>query len=89
MFTLSAIGAIREAQLGQPGITLAYLAFIVVAQSLVLALIAIAVAVPDKAQGILNRLQAWLQQNSRVITIVMSLIFGVWFILKGVNGLLA
>jgi hypothetical protein len=31
----------------------------------------------------------WLERNNRVITIVVSLAFGAWFLSKGVTGLVA
>jgi hypothetical protein len=31
----------------------------------------------------------WLERNNRVITIVVSLVFGIWFLTKGTSGLLA
>lgn len=89
VFTLSAIGAIREAQLGQPGSTIAYLFFMIGAQALVWTLIIITAAAPNRAGQVLDTLQGWLEQNSRVITIGLSLVFGAWFVVKGVTGLLA
>jgi predicted negative regulator of RcsB-dependent stress response len=33
-------------------------------------------------------MQGWLERNSRVIMIAVLLIFGVWLLWKGINGLI-
>jgi hypothetical protein len=33
--------------------------------------------------------QGWLQRHNRVIMIVVSFVFGVWFLYQGVSSLLA
>ena len=34
-------------------------------------------------------MQGWLERNDRMIVIAVSLIFGVWFLWKGIAGLIA
>ena len=46
IFTLGALGTIAEAQLGQPGSTMAYLLFILLAQALLLIPILIRILMP-------------------------------------------
>ena len=88
VFTLSAIAVIDEAQLGLANSILAYVFFAFAAQSLVIIPVAISVAAPNHSARLLERLLRVLQLHSREITIVASLIFGVWFIIKGVSGLM-
>lgn len=88
VFTLSAIAVIEEAQLSQAGSVLAYLFFVVAAQSLILAPIIVAAAAPAQSARLLDSALGWLERNNRVITIAVSLIFGAWFLWKGITGLL-
>ena len=88
VFTLSAIAVIEEAQLGQTANVLAYLFFVVAAQSLVLAPIIVYAVAPTQAARGLDAMQGWLERNDRVIVIAVSLIFGAWFLWKGIAGLI-
>ena len=88
VFTLSAIAVIEEAQLGQTANVLAYLFFVVAAQSLVLAPIIVSAVAPTQAARGLDAMQGWLERNDRVIVIAVSLIFGAWFLWKGLAGLI-
>lgn len=89
VFTLSALATIAAAQLGQPSSTLAYLLFILLAESLLLLPIMIRILVPERSKILLADLSAWLTQNSRPITIVVSLVFGLLFLYSGISGLLS
>jgi hypothetical protein len=89
IFTLSAIAVIEEAQLTQAGSILAFLFFVLAAQSLTLAPILFAAAAPVQSARMLDTAERWLARNNRVIMIAVSLIFGLWFLWKGVTGLLA
>ena len=88
VFTLSAIAVIEEAQLGQTANVLAYLFFVVAAQSLVLAPIIVYAVAPTQGARGLDAMQGWLERNDRVIVIAVSLIFGAWFLWKGLAGLI-
>ena len=89
VFTLSAISVIEEAQ---PGVTVGvglYLLFTLATQLLVLPpLIAFALA-PEKSAAPLRTAQGWLQRHNRAIVVAVSLIFGVFFLYRGISGLLA
>lgn len=89
VFTLSAIATIGEAQLDQTARTLAYVFFVLAAQSLMLAPVVFTVVAPARASKILDTALGWLERNNRPITIAVSLIFGVWFTWQGITGLLA
>lgn len=77
VFTLSAIAAISEAQLDQAARTLAYVLFVLAAQSLMLAPVVFTIVAPARASKILETALGWLERNNRPITIAVSLIFGV------------
>lgn len=88
VFTLSAIAVIDEAKMGGIGSVLTYLLFIAAAQSLMLAPIVASAAAPAKSSKIVGAMLGWLERNSRVITIAVSLIFAVWFLSKSAAELL-
>jgi hypothetical protein len=88
IFTLGALDTIAEAQLGQPGSMIAYLLFILLAQSLLLIPILIRILMPKRSQSMLADFSDWLAQNNRSIVMVVSLVFGLYFLYSGVSGLL-
>ena len=88
VFTLSAIGVIEEAQLGQPSSTVAFLLFVLLAQSLLLLAILVRVIIPGQSKSIMESISAWLTRYNRPIVLVVSLVFGSLFFIQGVSGLL-
>ena len=52
----------------------------------VLALIGLYVVAPRRASSMLGSLQAWMGRNSRTITIVLCLVFGAFFLVRGLLG---
>jgi len=88
VFTLSAIAVIEQGELSHAGNVLAYLLFVLAAQSLVLAPIIVSAVAPTQAARMLDAMQGWLERNSRVIVITVLLIFGVWLLWKGIAGLI-
>jgi H+/Cl- antiporter ClcA len=88
VFTLSAIGVIEEAQLGQPSSTVTFLLFILLAQSLLLLAIIVRVIIPAQSKSIMESISAWLTRYNRPIVLVVSLVFGLLFFVQGVSGLL-
>jgi threonine/homoserine/homoserine lactone efflux protein len=89
VFTLSAIGIIAEAQLGQPTSTIAYILFVLLAESLLLFLVLIRVIMPERSKSLLEAMSAWLTRYNRPIVIGVSLIFGLMFFYQGVSGFLS
>ncbi|MGB7161146.1 MAG: GAP family protein [Tepidisphaeraceae bacterium] len=89
IFTLSAIAVIDEAQVSRAVGVVAFLVFTVAAQGLVLAPVAACILMPARSARMLDAAQAWLERNSRAMTMTVSLVFGVWFSWKGISGLLA
>jgi hypothetical protein len=86
VFTLGAIEAIGDARLGQPGSTVAFLLFVVLAQSIHLAAVGMAYAMPDRASSVLGRFSDVLTRYGRQIVIALGLVFGTWFLLQALSG---
>lgn len=87
VFTLGAISAIGDADLGQPEAAITFLVFALLASSVQLAAVALAYLAPQRADAVLGRASAWLEAKNRVIVIVLGLVFGTWFLLQALRGL--
>jgi hypothetical protein len=88
IFTLGALGIIREGDLPNSKSVLAFLIFIIGAESLVLAPILLAGLAPKQSFRILEISNQWLERNNRRIVTAVSVIFGTYFIFKGIKDLL-
>ncbi|MCC7160883.1 MAG: GAP family protein [Anaerolineae bacterium] len=88
VFTLGALGVIREAELERPENIIAYLIFVFGAQLLVLVPIVITAVAPRQASHLLAAGSDWLERNNRTIVVAVSVVFGAYFIFKGISGLL-
>ncbi|MBE2239511.1 MAG: GAP family protein [Caldilineaceae bacterium] len=89
VFTLAAIGVIEEARPGLAAGVGLYLLFTLGTQILVLPpILAFAIA-PARSAGPLRAAQGWLQRHNRVIVATASLVFGLFFLYRGITGLLA
>ena len=88
-FTLSALGVIRAADLPQGESIAAYLIYIVLAQLILILMIVFGVVAPRQSSATLGRATQLLMDNIRPISIIVSLVFGVYFGWKGLNGLLS
>lgn len=88
VFTLSAIGVIEEAQLGQLSSILTFLIFVLLAQSLLLLAILVRVIIPEQSKPITETISVWLKRYNRPIVLVVSLVFGLLFFVQGASGLL-
>jgi hypothetical protein len=51
-----------------------------------LVLIGLYAAVPQRASAVLGSLRAWMEKNSRAITVVLCFVFGAFFLLRGLWG---
>lgn len=89
VFTLSALAVIDAAQVEMAAGVLLFVIFTVAAQSLILLPIIIYAVAPKQSARLLDAAQGFLERYNRVITIAVSLIFGVWFVWKGITGLMA
>lgn len=86
-FTLGTIGVIDEAAIGGAASVVLFLLFVALAEAVPIALVACAALAPAASQVMLGRISALLERNNRVIVIVLGLVFGVWFLLKALQGL--
>ncbi|MFM7425337.1 MAG: GAP family protein [Elainella sp.] len=88
IFTLSAISVIRNAGLSAAESAIAFLLYVLGAQSLIiLPLIVYAIAPRQSARG-LAAASDWLTKHNRQITLTVSLVFGSFFLWKGISGLM-
>lgn len=89
VFTLTAIDLIQMSGLDRGANIGLYLVYTLATQTLVLIpLLAYAVA-PQQSAKSLAASQAWLERNNRVIVMTVSLVFGAWFLYKGLSGLIS
>ena len=87
VFTLGAIGAIEYAAPGRVTAVALYLLFVALAQCIPIGVVAYAALAPSSSQALLARASVWFERHNRVIVIVLGLVFGVWFLLKALQGL--
>jgi hypothetical protein len=87
VFTLGAIGAIQAAGLGAAGGIASYVAFVVLAQGIHLALLAVAYAAPERSEVVVGRFADLLERYDRPLMIGLGIVFGTWFLLGGLSGL--
>jgi hypothetical protein len=87
VFTLGAIAAIGAAGMSQATSIVTFLLFVLLAESLLLAILVIAYAMPDRAAAMLDRIAGLLERYNRVLVIALGLVFGTWFLIKALNGL--
>jgi putative Mn2+ efflux pump MntP len=85
--TLAAIDVIEASGLGMAASVGLYLAFTLATQVLVLTPIAAFAVAPKRSARPLAAAHAWLERNNRVIMIAVSLIFGLFFLYRGIAGL--
>lgn len=88
VFTLGALSVIDEAQLGQRETLIAFLGYILLAQSLLIIPILIRLILPGRASRWLESFGGWLEKHNDRIVMVVSLVFGLLFLYQGLTGLL-
>ena len=87
VFTLSTIGILGRAHLGPPASIGLFLTYVLAAQAFgLIAVIAYALS-PRRAGGALAATRGWLERNDRQVLTAASLIFGLFFLYKGITGL--
>ena len=67
---------------------MAYLLFVLLAESLLLLSIVFRIIMPEKSKVLLEQASAWLTRYNRPIVILVSLVFGLLFLYQGASGLL-
>jgi hypothetical protein len=88
VFMFAAVGTIQVASLSGAEATITFVLYVLLSASLLIAPVLICVLLPAKSVALLGRMQAFLDKYNRPITVGVSLIFGVLFLLNGVSGLL-
>jgi hypothetical protein len=86
VFTLGAIAAIEEADVGPHRAVTSYLAFVVLVIAPQLVALALALVAPGRAKRGLERIAGWLRHNNRMLVVAISLVFGTWFLVKALQG---
>ena len=86
-FTLAAIDAIAEAHLAPAAWAGTYVVYVLLAQSVVIGVLAYAAVAPRSSAATLAAFTRWLERNNRAIVIVLGLVFGTWFLYKALVGL--
>ncbi len=86
VFTLGAIAAIQAATLDRPIAIGVFVLFVLLAEGFHLATLGIAFAAPTQSAKVLSAVGDWLKANNRIIMIVVSLVFGTWFLAKSLQG---
>ena len=70
-----------------PGVNIVALVVVLVVFAVpVLVLIGLYVAVPQRASNMLGALWVWMQNNNRTITVVLCLVVGTFFPIRGLWG---
>ncbi len=87
VFTLGAISTIEESDLGRHESIVTFLAFVVLVIAPQLLALGLAVVAPTRSRSLLDVVADWLQLNNRAIVVVVSLVFGTWFLAKALTGL--
>lgn len=87
VFTLAALGIIREGELRRPEATIAYLIYVLAAQVLLLLPLLGMIVARERTTTLLDDAMAWLKANERAIMVTVSVVFGVLFLSKGITGL--
>jgi hypothetical protein len=88
VFIFYALGVIRAADLSGLHNVVAFLVFILGAQSLVLLPIGLYAFAPRHSSQLLENATLWLERNNQKIVMVVSIVFGTFFVFKGTTGLI-
>ena len=86
VFTFAAISAIGNAGMARSANFATYIVFVILGVSTHLAIIAAAAFFPRRSAAFLDDSLRWLQDHNRVIMIALGLVFGGWFLYKGLHG---
>jgi hypothetical protein len=83
---VACVNLITAASLSPRGSAVALGLVLVVFAIPVVVLIGLYAAVPQRASEVLGSLQAWMEKNSRAITVVLCFVFGAFFLFRGLWG---
>jgi len=83
---VACLNLIIASSLSPQGSIVALLLVLVIFAIPVLVLISLYAALPHKASTMLGSLQTWMGNNNRAITVVICLVFGAFFLMRGLLG---
>jgi hypothetical protein len=83
---VACLNLIIASSLTPQGSIVAHMLVLVIFAIPVLVLIGLYTAVPQRASTMLGSLQAWMGRNKRAITVALCLVFGAFFLLRGLWG---
>jgi hypothetical protein len=86
-FTLGAISAITEAQVGARLSVFSFILFVVLGEIAPLTILILAASPSSQSAAVLDSFSVWLRRNNRAITIVVGIAFGTWFLIKALKQL--
>lgn len=86
VFTIGAATASAEADVSQTAAVASFVAFAVLASAQHLVVLIVAFVAPERSAPALDRVAATLEERSRVVMIGLSLVFGVWFLVKALDA---
>jgi divalent metal cation (Fe/Co/Zn/Cd) transporter len=85
LFTLGAVAAIADADLGHLQSAVDYLVFVALAELPVLLIVVGSALAPQRSAPVLDAISTWLEEHNHGIVIAACLVFGVWFVVKALN----
>lgn len=85
LFTLGAVAAITDADLGHARSALAYLVFVALAELPVLVIVLASALAPARSAPILDAISRWMEKHNHAIVITACLFFGIWFVVKALR----
>lgn len=87
-FTLSALGIIRGANLELWDELKVFLLYVLAAEVLLILPLLFCAVMPHRSAQVLQSASSWLMKHSKPISVIASLVFGIFFLQKGLSGLL-
>lgn len=87
LFTLGAVGAIKDSGLGPAESVVTFVVFVVLSVAPLIAIAGTAVLRPERAYETLSHLRTWVESHARGIMIAMSLILGLVMAYLGLSRL--
>ena len=88
VFTISAVQSIAYADLGATTASIIFVVFVLIATLPLLTPVLYSLLSPARAATVLQQWRGWLDANFHTVKIVVSLLFGLLFLWKGLSGLL-
>jgi hypothetical protein len=83
---VACLNLIMASSLSRQGSIMALMLVLVVFAIPVLVLIGLYAAAPQRASEMLGSLRAWMEKNNRPVTLVICLVFGAFFLVRGLWG---